>query len=596
MASPAINSQQSSTSGVTKASTQGATGQEKEIDSQDATGLGDQTKIPLVRTSSRERTLTEKGREMHEKQQKKDEKAFTTAYTKWIHTARGGRTALKTFCTGEDLHTIKQTIQTKHQALSECYEIIQHNHTATPVIVKRMDACISITQEICELVNKYLETIHKPFNEQMAKAHVRIVLNKEEYGSIFGETNTETVISDASHGTPGRVHSRGTQPLQSKSPSIAISDGSSIQSHHSNATSRASRKRADAEADLAAKQEKARALQEIQGQQAKLQAEKVKLQQLKAQKDIRVAAARLKAYDNFNTDDNTPCSNQTNDNPLSVLPNVIPSSKQNIISTTPQSTETSSQPSAALNLTQSLISSLSLNRLPAPEPTTFSGEPLDFVDWKMSFAALIDRQPLSPSEKLFYLKHYLAGEALRAVEGFFYRNSNDAYEGAWKVLQERYGSPFVIQRAFRDKLTQWPKVGPNDPFALRGLADFLQSCVEAMPHVKGLSILNDCEENHKILKKLPDWLVRGWSRVVARELDESGDYPSLSCFANYLQTEARIVCNPMASPFLVNHRHTDEKIPRRITSFHTSAQSNGSQSRSLLTCPICNQEAHGIAT
>ncbi|XP_060923658.1 N-acyl-aromatic-L-amino acid amidohydrolase (carboxylate-forming) B-like [Limanda limanda] len=33
---------------------------------------------------------------------------------------------------------------------------------------------------------------------------------------------------------------------------------------------------------------------------------------------------------------------------------------------------------------------------------------------------------------MYYLKIYLVGEARRAVEGFFYRNSEDAYTGAWK--------------------------------------------------------------------------------------------------------------------------------------------------------------------
>lgn len=133
--------------------------------------------------------------------------------------------------------------------------------------------------------------------------------------------------------------------------------------------------------------------------------------------------------------------------------------------------------------------------------------------------ALVDQRPLQESEKMLYLKNYLAGEARKAIEGFFFRNSEDAYQGAWAVLQDRYGSPFVVQRAFRERLAKWPKIAANDPIALREFADFLQGCVEAIPHVKGLAILNDCEENHKLLKKLPDWIVRRWSRIVVGELE-----------------------------------------------------------------------------
>ncbi|RXN04345.1 hypothetical protein ROHU_012986 [Labeo rohita] len=68
--------------------------------------------------------------------------------------------------------------------------------------------------------------------------------------------------------------------------------------------------------------------------------------------------------------------------------------------------------------------------------------------------------------QLQILKTYLGGEARKAVEGFFYRNSEDAYKGAWKVLEEQYGNPFIVQRAFREKLMRWPKIGVNDLVAI----------------------------------------------------------------------------------------------------------------------------------
>lgn len=77
----------------------------------------------------------------------------------------------------------------------------------------------------------------------------------------------------------------------------------------------------------------------------------------------------------------------------------------------------------------------------------------------------------------------------------------------------------------------------------------LQSRAKAMPHVKGLSILNNSEENHKFLKKLPDWIVRKWSRIVVNELDASGEYPAFEHFSDIMQKESRIACNPVASPW-----------------------------------------------
>ncbi|KAL7842594.1 hypothetical protein SRHO_G00242830 [Serrasalmus rhombeus] len=191
----------------------------------------------------------------------------------------------------------------------------------------------------------------------------------------------------------------------------------------------------------------------------------------------------------------------------------------------------------------------------------------------MSFMALIDSKTFPVSKKMLYLKNYLAGEARKAVKEFFYRNSEDAYLGAWTVLQERYGNQFIVQKVFRDKLMKWPKINANDPFALREFSDFLRGCVEAIPHIRGLVILNDCEENHKLLKKLPEWIVRRWSRIVVDELDTSGNYPSFASFTEFVQKEAWIA---FASPLLMSTKFADERLPKRAKTFNTSAQTKNS--------------------
>ena len=56
-----------------------------------------------------------------------------------------------------------------------------------------------------------------------------------------------------------------------------------------------------------------------------------------------------------------------------------------------------------VSLTQALASSLILNRLPVPEPSTFTGDPLEYFDWKTSFMALIGQKPLPVCGKMLYL-------------------------------------------------------------------------------------------------------------------------------------------------------------------------------------------------
>ena len=64
---------------------------------------------------------------------------------------------------------------------------------------------------------------------------------------------------------------------------------------------------------------------------------------------------------------------------------------------------------------------------------------------------LIERRCTNAADKLFYLQKYIGGEARSVFEGTFFRKDDEAYDQAWETLQARYGHPFVIQRAFREK-------------------------------------------------------------------------------------------------------------------------------------------------
>lgn len=370
---------------------------------------------------------------MYKQEAKKHEKAFNKAYNSWKQTAKETRSKLKALCTCEELEQILKDVQTRQDVVTQHYAPLLRNQTTTPEIVKRVDVCATLSAEICDLVSKRIETIDEIHKKEVVKERVRQILNKNEYESIFGCTNTDTVISESSQ--------------TSESP-LATSVTSS----------KASSKRADAEAELAAKVEQAKAMQEIHNQQArllkmendwklnearmlaemkrketemrlKLEEEKTKLQMLQAEKEVKVAAARVKAYNHCESNhEDERRGNATAiqsgwrkaENRPQLNPEVESFHSRMFRDGKTQETD---------NLAKVLANSLSISRLPVPEPTTFTGDPLKFIDWKMSFTALIDRKLIPASEKMFYLKTYLAGDARKAVEGFFYRNSEDAYHG-----------------------------------------------------------------------------------------------------------------------------------------------------------------------
>ncbi|XP_030580442.1 uncharacterized protein LOC115776806 [Archocentrus centrarchus] len=394
------------------------------------------------------------------------------------------------------------------------YTDIRGHVAPTVNLRQKIDACEAVTSDIIKIIYKRLTGVDGDFDAEYERCRLRELLDRDYALSIYGSTAAQ-----------------------------------SSNTHHSSASYIAS-KRADAAAELAAKEaeynialeerkqrEKIKALEEQHKRELEIQ--KSELERLQAEREVEAARARLEAYDREILQISDVQSVKGEQRSPDSVPQPSASHSPNI--------STSSASPAVAQLAQAVQDSITLSRLPMPEPTVFSGEPIHFIEWKTSFMSLIDQKGISTADKLYYLKKYVTGPARKCLEGTFFRNDEEAYQDAWKKLNQRYGQAFVIQRAFREKLSNWPKLQSKDPEGLRNFADFVNACLLAMPHVKGLEILNDCEENQKLTQKLPDWAAARWNRHVTKALMEGKEFPSLSDFAAFLLLEAEIACNPVTS-------------------------------------------------
>ncbi len=59
-----------------------------------------------------------------------------------------------------------------------------------------------------------------------------------------------------------------------------------------------------------------------------------------------------------------------------------------------------------------------------------------------------------------------------------------------------------------------------------------------MNRVSGLSVLNDVQENQKMLSKLPKWLTTRLTRVAYKSREEKQEFPTFSEFVKFLVTES----------------------------------------------------------
>lgn len=417
------------------------------------------------------------------------------------------RSKLKEECSKAELNNMGESIAKFELELKQNYDSLRALTLPSQDMRRKIDSGVAVTSDILSLLKeRYLEVDTKEFDPVAVKKSLSQLLQREDARSIYGST-----VSRAGQGSQ-------------------LSGGRSQQGSHVSA------KKADAAARLASKRAEISKAMEISAQKMEILAQQEKLKQLEDQRDLEVIEAEYNVYaeeeSKLNAEirdvevkptlppsqppmqHNSPLSTQVPQNaapPYSVSKaNAIPPSS----SVSHDSDKKPEPRESETLLVQALKESLAMTRLPAPEPFVFTGDPLKFTEWSTCFKALVETSCTDPARKLFYLKKYISGEALSVLEGTFYRSDEEAYKQAWDALNKRFGHLFVVQRAFRGKLSTWPKIGPKDSLKLREFSDFLISCKNAMPHVQGLRVLDDCEENQKLLLKLPDWVTTSWNRHV----------------------------------------------------------------------------------
>ena len=250
-----------------------------------------------------------------------------------------------------------------------------------------------------------------------------------------------------------------------------------------------------------------------------------------------------------------------------------------------------------LEIARLLAENQSHSLLPLLEPGIFSRDLLQYPIWIKAFETLIESRAIKPNERLRFLGRYVTGNVKEVVDGFLLLDSEDAYQKAKEMLAKRFGDPYAVAAAYRQKMESWPKIPANDGAGLRRFSDFLVQCEKAMNKIGSLKVLNNDQENCKLVSKLPKWAIDRWSCVVHQSKTERGTFPPFSEFVKFLSREVDIVCDPVISSQSLkeddNKKPNDDDgrsktkfgYPRRA--FGSSLFANKGNKTAGRTCQLC---------
>ena len=236
----------------------------------------------------REGKLTEQMKVLQEEQEKKRKKKFNSAYERWKE-VRSSRIQLKGQCSEDLFGNLIDELQRLESLVSQAYDTIRKQSTPKQDIKRRMDSCTAVTHDIVSLIQHTISEVGDPWDDHAEHHHLHILLDQQYAHSACGST----ILN----------------------PSIApMSEAGNRQQSNKSVASTLVAKKAEAAVQLAAKEAELKAIENEQAKKVRLErsieAQRLEIRKLDAQKEINVTQARMNAYnrelENLTTNESNP--------------------------------------------------------------------------------------------------------------------------------------------------------------------------------------------------------------------------------------------------------------------------------------------------
>ena len=185
-----------------------------------------------------------------------------------------------------------------------------------------------------------------------------------------------------------------------------------------------------------------------------------------------------------------------------------------------------------------LVQQQRASQLPAKEPPVFTGDAFDYPAFTSAFDSIISSNVQSNRDRLYFLEKYTRGKANEVVKGFVAVNSENAYNEARKILDQRFGNPVYVAEAYKTRIRKWPQIQDGDSAGLQDFSDFLVRCQEAVKTVGSLAELDSTQTLRELSAKLPSYSGVKWCRHAHEAQMKSSLRVSFSEFVKFVKAES----------------------------------------------------------
>ena len=234
-----------------------------------------------------------------------------------------------------------------------------------------------------------------------------------------------------------------------------------------------------------------------------------------------------------------------------------------------------------------------ITRIPKPELTKFSGDPLDYFEFVRNFNLHIGNLPIPDPKKLTFLLQYCDAEVRRQLSHFS-KDLHRGYTFARDQLWQLYGQPHVISRACSSLLSKTPTVKDEDPAGLLRLSILLQKCRSALSDIGEYAGINSLHCLLPILRKLPKSLQDKWIEWSVDVADKTNREAGFVNLANFVAHHSRLWNSLFGQSLYCDGQSRQAVERRKRASLYNVAAEESTSKRSSTKClrgkcSFCNE-------
>jgi hypothetical protein len=224
--------------------------------------------------------------------------------------------------------------------------------------------------------------------------------------------------------------------------------------------------------------------------------------------------------------------------------------------------------------------------------TNFDDTPENYLLWKESFLMVSSEFNLSLAEELDLLVKYLGPESRRyatSIRSANIRNPERGLERLWERLDERYGSPELLEAALKRRVDSFQKITNKEMHKLYDLTDLLSEIEAAMenPALRDvLAYFNSSTGIMPIVSKLPYNLQERWvTHATEYKRRCKVSFPPFTYFVQYVNDMARMKNDPSLQLQVPVYNANVKK---------TTLKPAGAGMKVQQYCPLHNSVRHSI--